>query len=195
VIRLVRHTQVARCWAGRCYGRSDASLSREGAVRARLLAAELAATRPDRVLHSGLKRARLLAERIAALAKVPVIEDGRWQERDFGSWEGQRWSAIYRATGNAMDGMIDAPASFRPGGGETTDELARRAAAALADCPPGRVIVITHGGPIAALIGMRRGLSASDWPALVPPPGGHVDLEPGDLLAHEAPHQLIEVRQ
>lgn len=195
MIRLVRHTQVARHWAGRCYGQSDAGLSREGAARAQRLAAELAASRPDVVLHSGLRRARILAERIAALAKVPVIEDRRWRERDFGSWEGQLWSAIYRATGNAMDGMIDAPASFRPGGGETTDELARRVARAFADCPAGRVVVIAHGGPIAALIGRRRGLPVRDWLALVPPPGGHVDLERDALLAHGMEHRLAEARQ
>lgn len=194
MIQLVRHTAVARVWAGRCYGRSDMGLSRDGAVQARLLARELAELRPDVVIHSGLKRARILAERIAALADVPLIDDVRWQERDFGAWEGQSWTAIYRATGSAMDGMIDAPATFRPGGGETTDELAARAAAALAACPPGRVIVVSHGGPIAALLGTAQGLPPRDWLALVPPLGGDVALERRCALPQEAIAQPIEAR-
>lgn len=194
MIRLVRHTEVARGWAGRCYGRSDMGLSRDGAVRARTLAGELTDGRPDVVIHSGLKRARILAARIAALARVPLIEDARWQERDFGAWEGQSWTAIYRATGSAMNGMIDAPDSFRPGGGETTDELAARAAAALAACPPGRVIVVTHGGPIAALLGTAQGLPPRGWLALVPPLGGHVALERRCALPHETIAQPIEAR-
>lgn len=175
-VLLVRHTRVARAWEGRCYGQSDMGLSREGASHMRTLAPELAAWCPEKILHSGLRRVRLLAEAVAALVGASAHADPQWQERDFGSWEGQSWNAIYRATGNAMDGMIDAPDLFRPGGGETTTELARRSCAAFEGLPAGRVMVVTHGGPIAAILGMRRGLAASEWPALVPPPGGFVEL-------------------
>lgn len=68
----------------------------------------------------GLARTRVLAERIAAGASCPLYQDTDSRERDFGTWEGQTWNAIYRLSGNAMDGMIDAPGEFRPGGGETT---------------------------------------------------------------------------
>lgn len=175
-VLLVRHTEVARAWKSRCYGISDMRLSREGAAHARALATELAAWHPETILHSDLRRARILAEAIANLAGVGVHAVPRWQERDFGSWEGRSWDAIYRATGNAMDGMIDDPHHFRPGGGETTMELARRSLAAFGRLPEGRVLVVTHGGPIAAILGMRQGLAARDWPALVPPPGGWVEL-------------------
>ncbi|GGB71654.1 phosphoglycerate mutase [Blastomonas aquatica] len=174
---LVRHTQVARAWQGRCYGQSDMGLSREGAVHMRALAPELAAWNPEIILHSGLRRARILAEAVATLVGVPARADPQWQERDFGSWEGRSWDAIYRATGNAMDGMIDAPGHFRPGGGETTMELARRALTGFDTLPAGRVLVITHGGPIAAILGMRQGLAAREWPGLVPQLGGIVEID------------------
>lgn len=176
-VLLVRHTEVARAWRGRCYGQSDMGLSREGAAHRRTLAPELAAWSPEFIVHSGLRRARLLAEAVAALAGVPERAEPQWQERDFGHWEGRSWDAIYRATGNAMDGMIDAPDHFRPGNGETTMELARRSLAACDRLPAGRVLVVTHGGPIAAILGLRQGLAARDWPALVPPPGGSVELQ------------------
>jgi broad specificity phosphatase PhoE len=170
-IRLVRHTAVALAWQGRCYGASDVPLSRAGKAAAIRLSAELAATEPAWVVHSGLTRARLLAERVAAHAGCPLFEDGGWRERDFGAWEGRTWAGIYRTSGNAMDGMIDAPGEFRPGGGETTFELADRATAAYERLPGGNGVVVTHGGPIAALFGRRQNLPVTDWLTLVPPCG------------------------
>lgn len=170
-IRLVRHTAVALTWKGRCYGVSDVPLSRVGKAAAIGLSAELAAAEPAWVLHSGLIRTRFLAERIVAHMGCPLYEDGGWGERDFGTWEGQTWAAIYRTSGNAMDGMIDAPGAFRPGGGETTFELADRATAAYDRLPSGNGLVVTHGGPIAGLLGRRRHLPVVNWPTLVPPCG------------------------
>ena len=152
-------------------------LSRAGAAQVRVLAAELAGGGAEHILHSGARRTRLLAERIAAAAGVACEARPDWRERDFGAWEGRPWSAIYRETGSAMDGMIDDPAGFRPGGGETTAELGARIAAAVAALPAGWTIVVTHGGPIAAALGQARGVPVRDWPALVPPPGGCVFLD------------------
>ncbi len=173
---LVRHTQVALRWQSRCYGRSDIGLSRTGAVHAREVAQSVADWRPDIVIHSGLKRTRILAEKIAQRSGLLPLVMPFWQERDFGIWEGQSWANIYRATGNAMDGMIDAPTTFRPGGGETTAELAQRAMAAFAALPNGRIAVITHGGPIAAIMGTINGSPVRDWPSLVPRPGNTVEF-------------------
>ena len=171
-ILLVRHTQVALHWRGKCYGTADAGLSREGHRRAASLAREIAAWQPDIVVHSNLRRTRSLARRILAQRiGLAIHADPLWQERDFGCWEAQSWARIHRDSGNAMDGMITAPDSFRPGGGETTHELADRAEAAfaaLAALPAARIAVITHGGPIAAILGRRAGLAAHDWLALVP---------------------------
>ena len=165
---LIRHTEVGHYWRGRCYGASDAGLSRAGAAHAKAIAPGLAAWHPDLVVHSGLHRARMLAERIANHAGVDVFIDPAWLERDFGTWEGQTWNAIYRTTGNAMDGMIDAPDSFRPGGGETTMELADRVAIAYRHLPPVRVAIVSHGGPIATLRGSIKQRPILEWLSLVP---------------------------
>ncbi len=99
-------------------------------------------------------------------------------ERDFGAWESQPWDAIWQAEGSAMDGMIDAPARFRPGGGETTEELAARALAWLAALPAeASVIAVSHGGPIAALAGCLLDLPMRDWFAWLPPEGGGLLIE------------------
>lgn len=63
-----------------------------------------------------MKRTRAIAAPLGEKLGIVPLAEPLWRERDFGSWEGQSWNAIYRATGNAMDGMIDAPETFRPGG-------------------------------------------------------------------------------
>jgi len=175
-ITLVRHTEVARRWRGRCYGVSDVGLSRAGAAAIAPLAQELAALRPEWIIHSDLTRTRRLAIAVARSAGCTILADPAWRERDFGTWEGQSWHAIYRASGNAMDGMIDAPGTFRPGGGETTLELARRIMNAWQNLPAGSGVVITHGGPIAALLGHTQGLTPQAWLDLVPPVGTAISV-------------------
>jgi broad specificity phosphatase PhoE len=168
---LVRHTEVARAWHGRCYGISDIPLSRSGRTAMTALAARLAAERPTWVVHSGLVRTCHLANRIVMLAGCTLHEDEDWRERDFGTWEGQNWKAIYRATGSAMDRMLTSPDEFRPGGGETTMELAARVNGAFRRLPRNFGFVITHGGPIAALIGTQRAVPVTSWATLIPRQG------------------------
>jgi broad specificity phosphatase PhoE len=161
---LVRHTEVARRWRGRCYGQLDVGLSRAGAVAAKALVDRLAGEAFDAVVFSGAKRTRALAEPLAARLGLVAVCDARWLERGFGDWEGLNWEAIYRATGSAMDGMIDDPAGFRPGGGETTFEMRDRVVEGLAALPVGRCVVVTHGGPVAALRGTLAQQEVRDWP-------------------------------
>lgn len=178
---LVRHTEVARRWRGRCYGTSDAGLSRAGSAHAVAIAPQLAAWRPDIVIHSDRRRTRDLASRVAALAGVDCLSDAQWRERDFGDWEGRTWNAIYRATGNAMDGMIDAPDNFRPGGGETTTEMIERIALALSGLPSGRTAVVTHGGPVAAARLIDASQSVAMLPTLIPGYGEACEMNIGLL--------------
>ena len=151
-VLLLRHPPVARAWAGRCYGRSDMGLSRAGSAMARTLTAVLAGYGITGVVHSDLRRTRPLAQAIAAANGCPAVADTRWRERDFGAWEGRRWTAIWRETGDEMDRMMTDPATFRPGGGETGTALTARVVAAWDDLPhEGLTLVVAHGGPFAAM--------------------------------------------
>ena len=150
ILHLVRHPPVLKAWQKRCYGQSDPGLSREGKAMAGSLVDQLEALKPNMIVHSDLARTRAIAEHVAMRLGLNCVADPLWRERDFGDWEGQTWNAIYRATGNAMDGMIDDPEHFRPGGGETTRELIVRIQRALALLPSAqRIAVISHGGAIA----------------------------------------------
>ncbi|MEP2102028.1 MAG: histidine phosphatase family protein [Parasphingorhabdus sp.] len=169
MIWLVRHPPVALHWQNRCYGTSDMGLSREGARMATALVSQLVKLSPEIIIHSGRKRTRTIAERTARSLSVKTIVDHRWRERDFGSWEGRSWNAIYRETGNAMDGMLDDPNGYRPGGGETTTELVERAWDAWSDLPAGKdIAIIAHGGPIAAVLASRAKAPPRSLPDYIP---------------------------
>lgn len=178
-VLLVRHTEVARRWRGRCYGRLDVGLSRDGKREAVALARSLAASGGGRIIHSGARRTWAIAEPLARLLGVATECDPRWLERDFGAWEGRSWDGIFRESGSAMDGMIDDPASFRPGDGETTYELRNRVLEAWHALGAAPAIIITHGGPIASLSGSLKQLPVRDWLSDVPRYGAVVALDGG----------------
>jgi len=176
-LMLVRHPPVAAAWRARCYGATDVPLGREGRSSARGLASELADWKPDVVLTSPLRRARWLAGLVARRIDVAVRVDARLSERDFGTWEGRTWDDIHAETGDAMMGMLTAPDTFRPGGGETTAELCNRTLAWYRALPAGRdVLAVCHGGPIAALVGTARGAEPKDWGRFIPPPGMSIEM-------------------
>lgn len=175
---LVRHPPVAKAWAGRCYGQSDMGLSRQGQAMVRSLLEDLAALRPDVILHSDMRRTRALALPLARRLRIDPSAAPLWRERHFGAWEGQTWNAIYRATGNMMDGMIDDPHGFRPGAtGETTSELLARVQQALEQLPRhGRILLVSHGGPIAAARLVQVGGEIAGLAAQIIPQGKFVEL-------------------
>lgn len=156
-VLLLRHPPVAKAWKGRCYGRSDMGLSRAGQALADRIAVDLAATPTDAIVQSGAIRTRRLAEWIARGRDVPVTTDPRWLERDFGAWEGRSWNAIWRETGAEMDRMMTEP-DYRPGGGESANDIADRVLAAWHALPERPcVLVVAHGGPIATLRALLAG--------------------------------------
>jgi len=160
---LVRHTEVALRWTNRCYGCTDVGLSRTGRQQAAELATKLAAQPITAVIHSGLERTVYLAHWLANMKGVAPTLDVRWQERNFGTWEGRGWHSIWKETGDAMDGMFTDPAGYRPGGGETTAELVARSLEAWDALPrQGIVVVVSHGGPIAAVRNTLAGAPLSD---------------------------------
>ncbi len=184
VVHLIRHTAVARHWAGRCYGRSDVGLSREGREAARMVAPRAGVLGISRLYASPLRRARFLAGLIAREAAIDrLVIDARLMECDFGAWEGAAWDTIYAESGDAMMGLVTAPDVFRPGGsGEATYTMRDRAMDWLRDAVsegPDCIAAVCHGGPIAAIRGTLSGAAVADWPALVPRHGEIVTLEVG----------------
>jgi broad specificity phosphatase PhoE len=173
---LMRHPPVVDACRRRCYGASDVPLGTDGQAMLPALVDELLAAGPPEALYSSpLIRCRALAEAVAERLGLNVVIDPRLQERHFGSWELRPWDEIHAETGDAMMGMLTDPAGWRPPGGETTFELRDRVLDWYAALPThGDFLACTHGGPIAALLGTHDNKPVSDWPKLIPPPGGTV---------------------
>lgn len=177
---LIRHPEVDLRFRGVCYGRSDVELSATGRQQSLVLADFLAALPVQQIFHSGRSRTSYLARRLARLTGLTSQQEVALSERDFGSWELRTWDAIYQQQGDEMLKMVSHPDDFRPGGGETTRELADRVWDWYqARRVPGLTVAVTHGGPIAACLGQLRELPIADWPKLIPPCSGLVWVDLG----------------
>ena len=155
-LALVRHPPVAS--GGRCYGRTELlpSPADTAALAERLRPME------GQVWTSPARRCRDVA---AALG--PHRVDDRLAELDFGAWEGQPWDGVPRP---ALDAWASDPWRFAPPGGESGQALAARVQGFYRALPPGRHVVITHGGPLKVLRALARG-EPIDLLAPAPPPG------------------------
>jgi broad specificity phosphatase PhoE len=142
------------------------------------VAEELGAYAGATVVHSGLQRTRFLAERLADRLECLSVCCEALRERDFGTWELKPWTAIHARFGDEMLRMVSEPGTYRPGGGETTFELRDRVVAwrRSAVAQNTLVVAVTHGGPIAALLGTEKELPVSDWVKLIPGCGKWVRL-------------------
>lgn len=180
---LVRHTAVIEACKGLCYGSSDVGLSPEGEQRTHTLCERLATHHVSRVMHSGLSRARILAERLAQKLHVLAQNCDALRERDFGSWELMSWQDIHERSPGEMVRVLTEPGTYRPGGGETTYELRDRVMRWFDRLPrDGVTVAVTHGGPIAVLLGTRRNLPVDVWPRLVPSYGAVIELDLSEAL-------------
>lgn len=166
---LIRHPQVADRYRGVCYGQSDVELSPEGRLSCEGIAETVSQLQIARIVHTDMQRTRLLAEMIGRRVGLLPTQEVALRERNFGSWELQTWDDIYSDSGDDMSKMLTEPGGFRPGGGETTHELAARVCRWSQEwTSPGVTVVVAHGGSIAALLGCQRSLPASQWPDLIP---------------------------
>lgn len=138
---------------GRCYGRLDAPLPAVAFERAaRLVAPHLPpwpiASSP-RLRCIGLANALLASRREADAAVVDAVRiDPRWQELDFGDWEGRPWSALPR---DALEAWSRDVAGYTMPGGESFLDLVARVRAALAALEAPHVIV-AHAGTVRAAL-------------------------------------------
>ena len=147
-ILLTRHGQTDWNLGGRVQGHTDIPLNATGVAQARALADELAAEQLVAVYSSDLGRARDTAAIVAELHGLAVTVDPDLREKNFGSWEGLTDTEIGERFPDAVRG--------RWGDGETTDAVGVRAVAAVDRIrelhPIGGVLVVSHGGPLRALL-------------------------------------------
>lgn len=164
-LHLVRHGATALSGTGRIVGvRLDPDLGSKGEAQAEAAAASLADRPLVAVLTSPLLRARRTAEAVAARHRLAVELEPDLRELDFGEAEGLTFAEVERAWPAVARAWADRPAEVRFPGGEDFLALTARVTAAVeratARLPRGELALVTHAGPIRALLGRARGLSA-----------------------------------
>ncbi len=104
----------------------------------------------DAVYCSDLCRARLSAGIIASPYNLTPVAVPELRERNFGLWEGMSFAEIREQYPQEFGNWAENPLLYSPPGGETTEEVGRRALAAWekirAAHPAGQVAVVAHGG-------------------------------------------------
>ncbi len=156
----LRHGESVGNVEGFIQGQSDFPLTERGVVQVRKLIQrwQVDKTCFDAIISSPLQRARQTAMMIGDAFNVPVEYDNEWQERDAGKLTGMKFS-------DAVESplFLDFYTPFHSMGetGEGNWELFLRAGKALAKIlkrPPGRYLVVSHGGilnqAVRALVGI-----------------------------------------
>lgn len=151
-LHVFRHGEVVTGRERVCRGHADVPLSPTGWEQSRRVARAFASAHgaPDRVFTSDLSRCADLA----ALFGGPVAATPALREQHMGGWEGQTWESITRRDPAGVTAYWNDYVHARPPGGETWGEAAARVGRWWQSESPlqGRIVLVTHIGPIRALL-------------------------------------------
>ena len=153
VLTLVRHGRTSANATGRLQGcRTDPPLDEVGRAQADALLS--AVHRIDRLIVSPALRARQTAEVFGVDPEVDV----RWQEMDYGDYDGM---VIDQIPADVWSGWTS-NAEFAPHGGEALSVVEARVRAAcedlIDDARHGDVVVVTHATPIKLAMAWALGV-------------------------------------
>jgi len=158
-LHLVRHPRpdVAD---GTCYGSADLAAPFDDALLAQLLTV---LPRGVPLYYSPLRRCADLAQALAAALGCPAATgDARLAEMHFGAWEMRAWDDIPRDEVDAWNADL---AGYRPGGGESVLQVARRVRAfreELLERSCDEAIVVCHAGIMRLLLAAETARSAEE---------------------------------
>lgn len=160
LLRLVlwRHGQTTYNAEHRFQGQRDVPLNAVGQAQAQRAAGHLATLFPAQIWSSDLIRASATAGYLAEMTGLEVRLDKDLRERHGGAWEGLTTQEI-------RERYPDDLAAWQPPGGETSEYVAERTAAALTRIadqsePGSLVVVVGHGASLTW--GMSRLLGLDD---------------------------------
>lgn len=151
-IDLLRHGETL---AGSVYlGRSDAPLSEHGYRQ--MAEALLNAPRYDTVLSSPQMRCAAFAQNYAQQHSLSLHYDARFQEMDFGAWDGRSAAEIAATDADALENFWRDPIACPPPQAEPLLSFQTRVLSAWQELPARypnqRVLLITHGGVMRIIL-------------------------------------------
>jgi alpha-ribazole phosphatase len=159
---LARHGETIWNRERKYQGQSDVPLTDEGRIQARSLSERLKDEKIDVIYASDLGRTIETAEIIAEHHGQKVVPDPLMRELSFGIWEGMTYDEIMQKWPQEYKGWQADPYNEKPPEGETLSELCERVSKflmkAAQDHPEGRILAVSHAGPIRAILSVLLNL-------------------------------------
>ena len=187
---MLRHGQTEFNAGSRMQGQLDTDLTDLGRAQALAAAEVLAKRQPLLIVSSDLRRAADTAATLGQCCELPVRTDSRLRETHLGDWQGLTHEQVDAGSPGARYAWRE-DATWAPHGGESRIDVADRSVPLVeelvADEPDwGRddadrpVVLVAHGGLIAALTAALLELPVENWPAF----GGMGNASWAQLSAH-----------
>jgi len=154
LVHLLRHGETEG--GVRYWGRTNVALSSRGWLQMRTA---VAGGSWDLIVSSPLLRCAAFAEALAQERRVPCRLEADLREMCFGTWEGYSTAELMQRDAERLRLFWSDPRVHTPPGGEPLAELYTRVMAVwqrlstASDC--GRLLIVTHGGPIRVLRAMQ----------------------------------------
>jgi broad specificity phosphatase PhoE len=169
-IFLARHGESDWNAANRFQGHSDRPLTDLGRRQAEALADAVGREKVDAIYSSPLIRALETARIVGARTGLGVLEDADLREVDTGGWSGLSRQEVQERFPEGFERWVSGGAGWEDG--ESYEEMAERtlrAVTRIAEAHPGgRVLVVSHGGPIRAIQAAASGMDIHEYRRLKP---------------------------
>ncbi len=173
---MLRHGQTEFNAGSRMQGQLDTELSELGIQQAVAVAEVLGKRHPRLIVSSDLRRAYDTAVVLGERTGSPLVVDERLRETHLGDWQGMTHGEVDAAAPCARIAWRN-EATWAPHGGESRVDVARRALPLIAELvrsetdwgaeePERPVVLVAHGGLIAALTAKLLDLPVDNWPVL-----------------------------
>ncbi len=173
---LLRHGQTEWNAGSRMQGQLDTDLTDLGRAQAVAAADVLAKRRPLLIVSSDLRRAYETAIALGMRAGVEVDVDTRLRETHLGDWQGLTHAEVDALSPGVRAAWRD-DARLAPHGGESRVDVAARSVPLVAELVVRQpewgadesdrpVVLVAHGGLIAALTAALLDLPVDNWPVL-----------------------------
>jgi len=159
---LIRHA-VVTVSKGKLYGNEDLPCDTSDTAKLMKLADQL----PKEAVWvvSNLQRTVQTAKAIAetgGFTLPSLIVEPDLAEQSFGEWQGQLWEDIQANSEEIVEEFWQRPASIRPPGGESFEDLRHRVnpviARLLKDHPGKDIVLSIHGGTVRAILAHALGI-------------------------------------
>lgn len=185
---LLRHGQTEWNAVERMQGQLDTDLTDLGRAQAQDAAEELSKRSPLAIVTSDLRRARDTAAALADRSGITPSEDPRLRETMLGEWQGLTHHEVDDRWPGARVAWRRDPRDAPPGG-ESRVDVARRSKPVVDELLANRsdwaeqpIVLVAHGGLIAALTAALLDLPVDNWSVF----GGLSNTSWVQLAAHGA---------